>query len=444
MPTQYYFISDLHIGGDGVLDECEFEPEIKAFLRKLRQGSEDTELIVAGDMFGLWETTTVEGADKLHAIIAAHWELFQEFRATGSHIRITVIPGNHDHELANDQEYASVLRTYNIHLEPTLHITREIGERTIWIEHGNQHDFYNRLEDPGNPLDRPIGYHVTQNIVSGISSRARNARDKWLKDVECVYPTEYLPHWLFSNYFYREMSTFIRVLVVPFLVLLVTSGVMCVGALLELAGAIGSGAILSSFANSLGSPGYLLDIVFLLHGVVVVFIACFSIPYIALRRDLRRVLSRYGIDLSEAVIDEKESRYLDAATRCFEEHPDVAVFVFGHTHAAAIRTVGNRAVINTGTWLKKLTCVPSRFYLLPAVYCPSYHLGYVRIQEDEGEITITHHPIVKDPPQDLSFLQHLSILGKSRDDSRPVPRRTVLRPDTGTPSAEDACTPEEE
>ena len=29
-PTTYYFISDLHIGGDGDLDQCDFETELIA------------------------------------------------------------------------------------------------------------------------------------------------------------------------------------------------------------------------------------------------------------------------------------------------------------------------------------------------------------------------------------------------------------------------------
>ncbi len=327
-----------------------------------------------------------------------------------------------------------MLRTYNIHLESELHIPRAVGERLIWIEHGNQHDDDDRLEDFGNPADRPFGYHVTRNIVEVAGARAKRARDKWLRDAESVYPSEYLPHWLFSNYFYREMSTFIHVLLFPFLVLLATSAVMGVGALLELAGAVRSGAFLSSFTNSLGTPGYLLDLVFLLHGAVVIFIAFFSVPYLLLRRDLRRVLSRHGIDLSEALASEKATHYLDAAQRCFEEHPEVAVFVFAHTHETSISQVGDRAIINTGTWIKKLTCVTSRFYLLPAVYCPSHHLGYVRVYEEGGEIVIEHHPIEKKPPQDLFLLQRISIFGKPRDDSRPVPHRTTLP--MGSESAE--------
>jgi hypothetical protein len=34
MPTTYYLISDLHIGGDGGLAQCQFENELERLLMK--------------------------------------------------------------------------------------------------------------------------------------------------------------------------------------------------------------------------------------------------------------------------------------------------------------------------------------------------------------------------------------------------------------------------
>ena len=58
-PDTYYFISDLHIGGDGDLDQCDFEAELIAFLRRIADGPLPAELIIIGDAFGLWELTEV-------------------------------------------------------------------------------------------------------------------------------------------------------------------------------------------------------------------------------------------------------------------------------------------------------------------------------------------------------------------------------------------------
>ena len=271
MAKTYYFISDLHIGGDGALDQCEFEPELMDFLQTLEYAGDDAELIVVGDLFGLWETTAVDGPDKLHVIIANHHGLFRQFKQTSARIRITVIPGNHDHELACHPECGRILAFYGIQLEARPSITREIAGHTLWIEHGHQHDAYNRIDDFGNPHALPVGYHFTSNIVSGASARAKRASDKWLKDIEAVYPTEHVPFWLFSNYFYREMNWFLQLLVLPFLLMFTTSAVMVGGTILESLGAVRPGRFFSSFSHSLGWIGYLLDAIFLVNGAAIAF-----------------------------------------------------------------------------------------------------------------------------------------------------------------------------
>ncbi len=64
MPQEYFFISDMHIGGDGALRNCDFENELIEFLKSLEE-HKDAELIINGDAFGLWEFTALEGAGKL-------------------------------------------------------------------------------------------------------------------------------------------------------------------------------------------------------------------------------------------------------------------------------------------------------------------------------------------------------------------------------------------
>ena len=55
----YYFISDLHIGGDEALGVCDYETELIAFLENLAARQEDAELLIIGDIFGLWEFTDI-------------------------------------------------------------------------------------------------------------------------------------------------------------------------------------------------------------------------------------------------------------------------------------------------------------------------------------------------------------------------------------------------
>ncbi len=46
--------------------------------------------------------------------------------------------GNHDYDLACDAVYAEKLAAYNITLDMSLAVIREINGRKIWVEHGQQ------------------------------------------------------------------------------------------------------------------------------------------------------------------------------------------------------------------------------------------------------------------------------------------------------------------
>src|SRR5699024_4484563 len=130
MSTDFYFISDLHIGGDGALRNCDFMDELLSFLRELERRGGDTELIINGDAFGLWEFTSVEGMAKLETLIRQQSELFEQFKATGSQIKITLMAGNHDYELVCFPEFIDRLREFNIHHVPEIAITRAVAGQT--------------------------------------------------------------------------------------------------------------------------------------------------------------------------------------------------------------------------------------------------------------------------------------------------------------------------
>ena len=162
-PTQqatvrkYYFVSDLHMGGDGQLQHCDYIAEFIAFLKQLEKEGPDTELLIVGDTFGFWELTIVRGVEKLDHIIAAHQAIFDQLRATGARIEVTMMVGNHDYDLACNSEFAAKLRQYNIHLDTNLVLIRTIGDKKIWIEHGQQRDEFNAFPDYGKPYALPVG-----------------------------------------------------------------------------------------------------------------------------------------------------------------------------------------------------------------------------------------------------------------------------------------------
>jgi UDP-2,3-diacylglucosamine pyrophosphatase LpxH len=426
MAKEYYFISDLHIGGDGALDICEFEPELIGFLKELEQKDKETELIIIGDAFGLWELTGADGIDKLRTVISHHRELFEQFKKTGSAIRITIVPGNHDYELACYHEFITLLEEYNITLDPKEHITREVGGRTIWIEHGSQRDSYNAISDFGNPYVTPEGYYITRRVVSTAGKYSRAGRHNWLRDLESVYPNEYIPDWIVSNYFYREMSPLLRWLLVPFLLLFGLTIITYVGMLLERAGIIGTDIFNRNFIMSLGIFGKLFGIVFIVNSLIITFLILLSIPLALIYWDVLKTLNRYGLRATHNFHAQKNQAYLDAARKIMKKNPDVVIFIFGHTHEAFLEKEDGKAIINTGTWLKILNRIPARFRFMPDVYYPSFSLNYFLIHEAAGNVVIHYRYIHKKFKPGLTLLQRFVLFGKRRKDGVHIPPTTVI------------------
>ncbi len=428
MSMTYYFISDLHIGGDEALGVCDYEAELIAFLEELARRSEAAELVIIGDIFGLWEFTDIKGPKKLQAVMEQFPQIFKALQDTGRTVKITMLPGNHDYEIACYPEFVDMLRLYNIHLEQTPAITREIGGKKIWIEHGNQHDSYNRMPDFGNPYAQPIGYFITSNVVSTAGKHSKFGRYNWLKDIQSVYPSEQIPYWILSNYFYHEMSPLLRWLILPFLLLSGFEIFVLAGAALEWLGKTNTNIFLNNRVfSSLGIIGNLVQMILVINSVLTVIFIALAVPLYFIWRDFKSALERFRIVLNPAELSsEKEEQYLEAAQEVFNRDPEMVIFVYGHTHFPSLRHIGPRVVINTGTWLKRLDDVRTRFGFLPNIYIPFFCLNYFRISETDGNITIDYKTIDKAPPKDLSLLQRLLIFRRRRRKSAPIPGRTVL------------------
>ena len=428
MSMTYYFISDLHIGGDEALGVCDYEEELIEFLGNLAAPEKNAELLIIGDIFGMWEFTDIEGPEKLKKLMDQFPNIFEAFRQAGEAVKITMLPGNHDYEIACYPEFVEMLKPYNIHLERTPSITREVNGKRIWIEHGNQYDAFNYMPDFGNPYAQPFGYFITSGVVSTAGKHSRFGRYNWLKDIQSVYPTEQVPYWVMSNYFYHEMSPLLRWLLLPFLLLSGLTTFVLVGAALEWLGVTSTNYFLNNrlFAH-LGILGSLVQLILIVNAVVFAVCAALSVPLYLIWRDIRATLKRFRIVLDPSEMSsEKEQKYLEAAQSIFDQDPDTIIFIYGHTHLPSLRRFGNRAVINTGTWLKRLKDAPPRFGFLPEVYIPFFCLNYFKISEADGKIAIDYRKIDKTPPQDLSLLQRLLVSTKLGQTQDPIPERTVL------------------
>ena len=233
---KYYFVSDLHMGGDGQLQHCDYTAEFIAFLKELEKEGPDTELLIVGDTFGFWELTLVRGVEKLDHIIAAHQAIFDQLRATGARIKVTMMVGNHDYDLACDSGLrGQTTSTTTFIWTPSLVLIRTVGDKKIWIEHGQQRDEFNAFPDYGKPYALPVGYFITETFVSGASRHSDFGRGNWLKDIRSV-GTMQIPDWVLSNYFYREMSTVLRWVLLPFLLLAGVTVLAIAGEMLRVAG----------------------------------------------------------------------------------------------------------------------------------------------------------------------------------------------------------------
>jgi UDP-2,3-diacylglucosamine pyrophosphatase LpxH len=427
VPEEYFFVSDLHIGGDEQLKILDFEEEFVEFLKSLETRENDTELVIIGDAFGLWEFTTAEGVEKFDLLVGDHAQLFEQFRATGERVKITLIPGNHDYELACYPGFVERLAEYGIALEQKVAITRELAGKKFWIEHGMQRDPSNYMPDFGNPHANPVGYFVTHSLVGTAGRLSERGRYNWLRDIQSVTPLEEIPRWVISNYFYREMSPLLRYAVVPFLVLFGVSVVNLIGLALEASGIIGTRIFLDDrLLAPFGFVGSVLGVIFTVNAVVIVILVLVSIPLLIFYRDARRTLARFDVLNTIPAISPADAACFEAAREVFASDPETFIFIYGHTHNASLRRIGERVVINTGTWLKKLERVPARFRLLPSVYRPSFRLNFFKISEDDGKIVIDYERIQKHPPRELSLLQRLVSRKPQRDALEDIPKRTVI------------------
>ena len=430
MSREYFFISDMHIGGDGELQNCDFEVELIEFLKSLEQ-QKDAELIINGDAFGLWEFTALEGREKLEALIEQQPKLFEQFKRTGSKIPITIMPGNHDYELACYPEFIDRLKDYNLNLVPEISITREVAGKKIWIEHGQQHDERNHMPDFGNPHAQPVGYFITTGIVGTAGRYSEFGRGNWLKDVQAVMPITEIPTWTISNYFYREMGPLLRLVLLPFLLLLVLGAVVVLSWFLEAFELLSFNPVLDNpLTDSLGLPGQVVRSVLVIEGVLALLLLLALIPAMIplgiLYRDIRRTLGRYNILMPKTPGQIGDGPYLEAARQVFEQDPSVAVFVYGHTHLASLKEVDDKIVINTGTWLKMPKKVPVVFGQLPPVYIPAFRLNYFRIAEEDGQLAIYYEQIEKRPPSELTWSQRLLTLARRPAAGPPIPKRTIV------------------
>jgi UDP-2,3-diacylglucosamine pyrophosphatase LpxH len=430
LARQYYFLSDLHLGGDGEMEHCDFADEFVAFLKELAKEDADTELILGGDTFGFWELTTFEGVAKFDEIVSHHQAIFDQLREAGKRITITLMVGNHDYDLACEAAFAGKLKEYNLNLDTAISVKRPLLGRTIWIEHGQQTDKFNASPDYGNKYALPVGYFITRVIVGGASRFSAFGRGNWLKDIRSA-GTAHIPDWLLSNYFYREMSWAVRGVLTASLVLFSVTLLAFAAEILRVLGVFKVNVLLDNgVLHSLGLVGSIFSAIVVLNMIIMFFMFVAAIPGFVVLHDLRKTLRRFQFtptDLNPLGAATSRAPYLARAREVFAANPDVAVYLFGHTHDAFLeQEPDGRVIANMGTWLKILRRVPVRFGYLPSVYYPSFRLNYFHIFAEQSQLVMRYVEVPKKPARELDWLQHLLTIGEGIKGRSPIPDRTVV------------------
>ena len=170
-------------------------------------------------------------------------------------------------------------------------------------------------------------------MVATAGKQSSLGRYNWLKDIQSVSPMEAIPHWMLSNYFYREMHSVLRLLVLPFLVLFSISIVALFGALLEEYGILNSTVFSNNeIFSSFGFVGNIIDIIIMVNGILILFAIPLAIPILLFSRDVRETLKRFGIFPEDELVLEKESDHIDIARKVFKQNPDIKIYLYGHTH----------------------------------------------------------------------------------------------------------------
>jgi hypothetical protein len=165
---------------------------------------------------------------------------------------------------------------------------------------------------------------------------------------------------------------------------------------------------------------------FRLNFLFILFILFLALIISLFLRDIRRVFIRYGVTRENNLLLVDPQTYRAAAQNVFAESQDVVAYIYGHTHLASIAKLNNRAIINTGSWLKRLQRVPARFRWFPDMYCPSFRLSYFVLYQKQQHIVIQYRQIRKTVQSNLTRLQRFVISKTHVADMLSIPDETII------------------
>lgn len=198
--------SDLHLGGRG--SHLPIEELTEAIERTTGPGL----LVFNGDIIELAIGTPPD----IRSVLEEEGRLTAAVRgfAAGEGRRVVYLLGNHDSRLAWDSGSATaVADAFSCELALSLELQLETGQgmRRVQVEHGHRLDDANAYTDPRDPLDVPLGLHVTRQLTPAIQ------RYHYFSDVEGLADPLSFPRFVASRLAYRRFAKHLKWLVIPFL-----------------------------------------------------------------------------------------------------------------------------------------------------------------------------------------------------------------------------------
>ncbi|MCM8762833.1 MAG: UDP-2,3-diacylglucosamine diphosphatase [Candidatus Omnitrophica bacterium] len=155
------FISDLHLGDGTRTDDFHRDKEFLGFLDFVEK--EAKELIIAGDLFELWQAS-------LDKILFKHKEVVKRLLGLKKKIKLTYLVGNHDY----------IPFTAFLDKESGLDLEYSDKEKGIIAEHGHRYDIFNRYQNPLQALRWPKGKYFSLFLASLERLIYRDV-DVWMK-----------------------------------------------------------------------------------------------------------------------------------------------------------------------------------------------------------------------------------------------------------------------
>ncbi len=284
----------------------------------------------------------------------------------------------------------------------------------------------------------PLGYYYNTLVTSRAGQLSDRGRYNWLKDVQAVTPTERVPVWMLSKYFYREMNPLLRYALVPFLLLFNISAILAILAALNLLG-VWSAPVetTTSFLGQFGTVGTAIWMLLVVNASLAGLLLLVGIPLYLLRQDIKKTINRFGVFETDLTVD-TQTPYKEAAREVFDEKEGVVVFCYGHTHRPSVQSVDGGLVVNSGTWLKRLHRRDGIIGLLPPVFYPSYQLCAVRITAEDGQVVVDYEEVQKPSPspEELTLTERLLTVGRTPNPE--LPDRAVVETEQSVPPREPA------